>query len=101
MTDARVIIRIFVNGRVQGVGFRAFVAREAVRRDLAGWVRNRRDGSVETVAAGPAADIEVFAALVRRGPWTARVDVFRLEPADEAALRENGGEPGFDVAPDA
>lgn len=101
MTDARVIIRMFVNGRVQGVGFRAFVAREAARRDLTGWVRNRRDGSVETVAAGPPAVIDAFAALVRRGPWAARVDAFRLEPADEAALRENGGAAGFDVARDA
>jgi acylphosphatase len=53
------IVRIVVEGRVQGVGFRAFVAREAARLQLDGWVRNRRDGSVETVAMGPRSVIDV------------------------------------------
>ena len=101
MTDGRAIFRIFVDGRVQGVGFRAFVAREAARRNLSGWVRNRRDGSVEAVVAGAPAAIDEFAALVRRGPPVARVDAFRQQPADEAALQEYGGTNSFDVAPDA
>jgi acylphosphatase len=99
--EERRVVRIVVEGRVQGVGFRAFVAREAARRGLSGWVRNRRDGSVETVAVGPSGVIEEFAALTRRGPWASRVDVFRLEEADEAALLESGGAGGFTVAPDA
>ena len=55
MTGAsdRVIRHIVVRGRVQGVGFRAFVEDEARQRGLQGWVRNRRDGSVEAVFAGP------------------------------------------------
>jgi len=54
----RVIRHIVVRGRVQGVGYRAFVEDEARQRGLEGWVRNRRDGSVEAVFAGPAADVE-------------------------------------------
>ena len=46
------IRHVIVHGRVQGVGFRAFVEHEALRRGLEGWVRNRRDGSVEAVFAG-------------------------------------------------
>ncbi len=99
MENAARIVRIVVEGRVQGVGFRAFVAREAARLHLAGWVRNRLDGAVETVAAGPAAAIEPFAAAVRRGPSQARVDAFRLEDVDEAALLEAGGAQGFVAAP--
>jgi acylphosphatase len=99
--EERRVIRIVVEGRVQGVGFRAFVAREAARLQLDGWVRNRRDGSVETVAMGPRLIIEEFAALTRRGPSFARVDEFWLEEADETALWENGGANGFIVAPDA
>jgi acylphosphatase len=95
------IVRIVVEGRVQGVGFRAFVAREAARLQLDGWVRNRRDGSVETVAMGPRSVIEEFAGLARRGPTFARVDGFWLEEADETALSEIGGANGFIVAPDA
>jgi acylphosphatase len=99
--DERRIVRIIVEGRVQGVGFRAFVAREAARRDVSGWVRNHRDGSVEAVAVGPSAVIEEFAALTRRGPWASRVDAFRLEEADENALLEGGSANSFTVAPDA
>ena len=45
---------MIVHGRVQGVGFRAFVEHEALQRGVEGWVRNRRDGSVEAVFAGEA-----------------------------------------------
>lgn len=85
----RRVARIIVAGRVRGVGFRNFVAREAVLLGLEGWARNRRDGSVEIVAAGPAAAVEQLAEAARRGPSAARVDDFRLEEADEAALGES------------
>lgn len=91
----RRIARIIVEGRVQGVGFRAFVAREAARLHLSGWARNRRDGSVEIVAAGPSAAIDRLAAAARRGPSASRVDTFHLEEADETALRETGAEGSF------
>ena len=51
--SGRIIRHVVVRGRVQGVGYRAFVEYEAQRRELDGWVRNRRDGSVEAVFAGP------------------------------------------------
>ncbi len=57
-----------VEGHVQGVGFRYFVLENANRLGLTGWVRNRRDGSVEVHAEGPRADLETLLAALRRGP---------------------------------
>lgn len=68
------IRHISVRGRVQGVGYRAFVADEAMARGIAGWVRNRRDGSVEAVLSGLAEAVDAMIAACRRGPWGARVD---------------------------
>jgi acylphosphatase len=67
-------------GRVQGVGFRAFVEREAVARGLSGWVRNRRDGLVEAVFSGEAKAVETVLAACRRGPRLAMVS--GIEVAD-------------------
>ena len=58
-----------IHGRVQGVGFRAFTQRKAVELDLTGWVRNRWDGSVETVAEGPRSSLEKFLKSLQRGPF--------------------------------
>jgi acylphosphatase len=69
-----VIRRVLIRGRVQGVGYRAFVQCTALDRGLEGWVRNRRDGSVEAVFAGPAATVAQMADACRRGPPGARVD---------------------------
>ncbi|HMM50696.1 MAG TPA: acylphosphatase [Burkholderiaceae bacterium] len=73
--------RLTIRGRVQGVGFRAALAREARRLGLAGWVRNRRDGSVEAVVAGEAALVEELIRWAGRGPSAARVDRVDVEPA--------------------
>ena len=67
-------LRAIVAGRVQGVWFRAWTAEEARDLGIDGWVRNRRDGSVEAVFAGAAADVEAMLALWRRGPPLARVE---------------------------
>ncbi|MFO1103973.1 MAG: acylphosphatase [Methylocystis sp.] len=93
-------IRLIIEGRVQGVGYRAFLVREALALDLAGWTRNRRDGAVEAVAAGPRPALDALIVAARRGPRLSRVDGLREEPADEAALVEFCGA-GFSVAPDA
>lgn len=77
----RVLRHVTVRGRVQGVGYRAFVVDEAARCGLEGWVRNRRDGSVEAVLAGSAAAVEAALAACRRGPGPARVDSLDAEPA--------------------
>lgn len=65
--------RLIVSGRVQGVGYRAFAAREAVRLGLSGWVRNRRDGTVEAVIGGDPAALEAMREAMLRGPTFARV----------------------------
>jgi acylphosphatase len=62
-----------VDGRVQGVGFRAFVLEQALDLGLVGWVRNRWDGTVEVLAEGPRPTLEQFLALLRRGPRGAYV----------------------------
>jgi acylphosphatase len=66
-------VRYIVSGRVQGVGFRWFVMREATRLDLAGYVRNLPDGSVEVVAEGPPAGLASLESALRHGPPAARV----------------------------
>jgi acylphosphatase len=69
-----VVRHILVCGRVQGVGYRAWVEGEASARNLEGWVRNRKDGSVEAVFAGPEDAVEAMIAKCHYGPGTARVD---------------------------
>jgi acylphosphatase len=71
---------VIVHGRVQGVGFRAWTETTALRLGLEGWVRNRRDGSVEALLAGTPDTVAAMLALIRRGPPGARVD--RIEERD-------------------
>ncbi len=80
MTRRRWIAR----GRVQGVGFRWFVWREAERLGLGGFARNLRDGTVEVVSQGPEESLDRLEELLRRGPPGARVDTLdRLDvPAE-------------------
>src|SRR4051794_14294528 len=81
-----VIRRVTIRGRVQGVGYRAWVEHEATARGLEGWVRNRRDDSVEAVFAGTEAIVAQMVALCRRGPQMARVDTVNAEPATSGEL---------------
>ncbi len=71
---ATAVAHVIVRGHVQGVGFRAFVERKAAGLGLAGWVRNRRDGSVEAVVAGAPGDVAEMLRLLRKGPPGCRVD---------------------------
>ena len=66
--------RFVVRGRVQGVGFRWFVEREAHVLGIAGWVRNNVDGSVEVMAQGTGQQLLALKARLRQGPRAARVD---------------------------
>jgi acylphosphatase len=86
-------VQIVISGAVQGVGYRAFVEREAMARDLAGWVRNRRDGSVEAVFAGNAAAVEGMIAACRSGPRMASVTSVAVADYSGPALA------GFSVLP--
>jgi len=70
---AAIARHVTIAGRVQGVGYRAWVADEAVARGLAGWVRNRRDGMVEAAFAGDVEAVEAMLAACRIGPPAADV----------------------------
>lgn len=94
-----VIRHIIVRGRVQGVGYRAWLAGEAAARKLAGWARNRKDGTVEAVLAGP---VQAVAALIencRQGPAMARVNTISDDPADEDMLHLRVPGETFSVLP--
>jgi acylphosphatase len=83
MTTA--VAHIVVEGRVQGVGFRAWVAREAASRGLAGWVRNRRTGAVEAVFEGPPDTVSAMVEACRTGPPAARVDaLYTIDESDRS-----------------
>jgi acylphosphatase len=90
--SARVICRVVIRGRVQRVGYRAWTEYAALERGLEGWVRNRADGSVEAVFAGPAGVVEAMVEACRRGPPGARVDALdqREGDLDDLALRRPG-----------
>lgn len=77
------IQQVTIRGRVQGVGYRAWVEQQARTSKLEGWVRNRRDGSVEALFAGPPMVVAEMVALCRHGPPASRV---------ESVTRETGGE---------
>jgi acylphosphatase len=88
-----IIRQVLLRGHVQGVGFRAFVEREALRRGLEGWVRNCRDGSVEAVFAGDPATIADMIEACRRGPRAAHVDMLdQREGTDEELSRRAPGD---------
>jgi acylphosphatase len=73
--------RFVVIGRVQGVGFRWFVEREAALLNITGWVRNRENGSVEVMATGTRDQLAVLHGRLREGPRAARVDDVTVSPA--------------------
>jgi len=83
-----------ISGLVQGVGFRFSMAEEAGRLGATGWVRNRRNGTVEAVIDGPAEAVDALLAWARRGPPSARVSDVKIS---EAA----GGFDRFEMRPTA
>jgi acylphosphatase len=83
------VLHFLIQGRVQGVGFRWYVHREASELDLRGWVRNTEDGHVEVVAHGDEANLAELRASLRRGPRGSRVDRLiehHLEESEAAGL---------------
>lgn len=93
------IVHLVIHGRVQGVGYRAFVECEARSRGLAGWVRNCRDGTVEAVLAGDAAAVDDMIAICRRGPFGARVDAVHRSAGSASSLKERVPGQAFSVLP--
>jgi acylphosphatase len=94
-----VIFHVMIRGRVQGVGYRAWVEDEASARHLEGWVRNRRDGSVEAVFSGPEDVVSGMIAACRRGPSSARVDAVQDEAANPDAINLRRAGERFSVLP--
>jgi acylphosphatase len=85
MTEKAIEARRFiVRGRVQGVGFRWFVEREAHMLGIAGWVRNNHDGSVEVLAQGTRDQLSGLHGRLREGPRAARVDAVEVSDATPA-----------------
>ena len=95
MTETTRTVHLRIEGRVQGVGYRAFVEMRAAELGLSGWVRNRRDGSVEAVVQGPSAAVDAMLDRCRSGPPGARVD--RVEVIGEGV----GLFSAFEVRPTA
>lgn len=83
-------LRLIIHGRVQGVFFRDSMRREAQRLSVAGWVRNRDDGTVEAIVHGPADAVEVLVQWAHRGPEHARVE--RVAVSESA-----GSHAGFEI----
>jgi len=93
------ILLVTIRGNVQGVGYRAWVEYQATASGLEGWVRNRRDGSVEALFAGSGGAVAEMVALCRNGPPSARVETVLNETAeaDQLDLRYAGEK--FSVLP--
>ena len=89
-------VRLTITGRVQGVGYRDWAIRTARTLDLRGWVRNRRDGSVEALVAGDEAAVSAMIEACRRGPVSARVDGVDVQSAEVADVPD-----GFTYRPTA
>jgi len=86
---SRIAVRLIIHGRVQGVGYRYWAQSEAIRLGLDGWVRNRMDGTVELVAAGPPDAVARLLDACRSGPPAARVTSVERSDVDDENL------PGF------
>ena len=97
MSDA--IRRLTVQGRVQGVGYRAWVERQARTRGLEGWVRNTSGGNVEALFSGPENVVAEMVASCRRGPSSARVAAVVEESANSDALGLRQAGERFSVLP--
>ena len=96
---SEVLRQLVIRGRVQGVGYRAWVEERAVDLGLQGWVRNRRDGSVEAVFAGDERLVADMIAICRNGPPSSRVDEVEEETAHEDALGLRRSGEAFSVLP--
>lgn len=91
--EALITKRLLIRGRVQGVGYREAMRREAEQLGLSGWVRNRSDNSVEAVIHGPAETVAQLLHWARRGPRLAAVSV-----VEESQAETPSGQ-GFEILP--
>ena len=96
---SQVILQVTIRGQVHGVGYRAWVKDQVATCGLEGWVRNRADGSVEALFAGPADIVAQVVALCRRGPSSARVEDVITEPVEPDLLNLRRAGERFSVLP--
>ena len=90
MAEETATYLVRIDGRVQGVWYRAWTKEEATKRNVAGWVRNRKDGSVEILISGAPSDVQEMLKAFHDGPPAARVDAVTAEtaPAPEGTAFE-------------
>ncbi|WP_119677662.1 acylphosphatase [Indioceanicola profundi] len=86
MTAERRAVQVVISGRVQGVGYRAWTVEQAGLRELAGWVRNQPDGTVEAVFAGDALDVDAMLDSCWKGPAGALVTDIKVAETEEPGL---------------
>ena len=79
-------VHVMLRGRVQGVGYRAWTEQAARQRGLSGWVRNRRDGSVEAVVQGPPAAVQALIDWAHQGPPRAQVNAVQVGAVPAQAI---------------
>lgn len=92
MDDTALARHVLAQVLVQGVGYRQFTHRRALRLDISGWVRNRADGSVEAVLRGQPTDVEAMLAEMRKGPPGAEVANLQIAALDSSEVEEIGFE---------
>jgi acylphosphatase len=95
----QVIRRVVIQGRVQGVGYRDWTRHVARARGIEGWVRNRKDGTVEAVFAGPHDAVPEMIAACRKGPPSAVVDLIEEHDAAPSDLGRRRPDESFSVLP--
>jgi acylphosphatase len=83
-------VHVLIQGRVQGVGYRAWTHHQAELHGLKGWVRNRRDGAVEAVFSGPEDLVEVVLKACRQGPRGAVVERVEQLSSNESSVNPSG-----------
>ena len=98
MPDRR-FVHVTIHGRVQGVGFRYFIEKNAIERVLDGWERNREDGGVEAVFAGAGPRVAEILELCSKGPRGAKVERVDLREEEAAGLIPSSRPTGFYVMP--
>jgi len=92
LPDVEITVRWIITGRVQGVSFRYFTQRAARALELAGWVKNLADGSVEALVTGPRRRVEELRRELEKGPRLARVDGVAEEVLDPGVAGIRGGD---------
>lgn len=92
-SEPETIFRLRIKGQVQGVGFRDWAIEEAQARNLSGWIRNRSDGTLEMLIAGPHKTIEDMLGALTKGPPAARVTTIDIQRESEAPAAGFVGKP--------